>query len=92
MNVQAEISLYPLRTNDLGHVIEMFLGKLSDAGLSVQQGNMSSMVSGEVDDVFAAVGIAFKNVANDKDVVLLMKVSNACPSDDTVEGMNADVE
>jgi len=78
MNVQAEISLYPLRTNDLEHAIESFLGDLRATGLPVQPGDMSSMVSGDVDAVFSAVGAAFKTVAKDGRAVLVIKVSNAC--------------
>jgi len=90
MTVQAEISLYPLRTNNLRHAIEEFLGELKAAGLTVTPGNMSSTVSGEADAVFPAVGTAFKTAAENHPVVLVMKVSNACPSGDTTEGMNAD--
>lgn len=91
MNVQAEISLYPLRTNNLGHAIEEFLGELKAAGLTVTPGNMSSTVSGEAGAVFPAVGTAFKAAAESGQVVLVMKVSNACPPGDTMEGINADV-
>jgi len=91
MNVQAEISLYPLRTGELGQSIDSFLGDLEAAGLTVQPGKMSSTVSGDVDAVFSTIRTAFKAVAEDGQVVLVMKVSNACPSGNTVEGMNADV-
>ena len=91
MNVQAEISLYPLRTSDLGHAIESFLGKLKAADLAVQSGTMSSTVAGDVDAIFLTVGAAFKAAAEHVQVVLVMKVSNACPSGDTVKGMNVDV-
>ena len=91
MNVQAEISLYPLRTNDLGHAIEEFLGEPTTAGLTVQPGNMSSTVAGDVDTVFLSVCRAFKTAAANGPVVLVMKVSNACPSGDAAKGMNADV-
>lgn len=91
MNVQAEMSLYPLRTKDLGHAIESLLGELEAASLAVQPGNMSSTVAGDVDAVFSTTGAAFKAAAENGQVVLVMKVSNACPSGDTVEGMNADV-
>lgn len=80
MNVQAEVSLYPLRTSDLGGAIDQFLGKLKAAGLTVQPGNMSSMMTGDADSVFAAVGTAFQAAAADAPVVLVMKVSNACPT------------
>ena len=91
MNVQAEISLYPLRTDDPGHAIGMFLGKLNAAGLRLQPGKMSSIVAGDADVVFSTVGRAFKAAVENGQAVLVMKVSNACPSGDTVEGMSADV-
>ena len=90
MNVQAEVSLYALRTSDLGQAIESFLGELKGAGLTVQPGNMSSTVAGDVDAVFSSVGAAFKAVAENGQVVLVMKVSNACPSYNPSEGNTAD--
>jgi len=93
MNVQAEISLYPLRTDDLGHAIGRFLGALNVAGLTVLSGDMSSTVSGDVNAVFSTMGAAFAAAAEDSQVVLVMKLSNACPavrtalvSDDPLEG------
>ena len=82
MNVQAEISLYPLRTRDPGHAIEEFLGQVKAAGVTVSPGNMSSMISGDVDAVFSTVGKALKAAARNDSVVLVMKVSNSCPSSD----------
>ena len=79
MNVQAEISLYPLRTDDMGHAIGRFLGALNAAGLKVEPGSMSSTVSGDVNAVFSSMGAAFAAAAEEGQVVLVMKVSNACP-------------
>ena len=80
MNVQTEISLYPLRTAELGEAINRFLGNLEDAGLTVDQGSMGSTLAGDCDAVFSAVGAAFRTVADDSQVVLVMKISNACPA------------
>lgn len=91
MNVQAEVSLYPLRTSELGEAIEGFLGDLKDARLTVRKGNMSSTLAGDVDEVFAALGRAFKVVASRGQVVLVLTVSNACPSCGPAQGNNADV-
>ena len=90
MNVQAEISLYPLRTKDLGRAVGSFLRELKAAGLTVQPGNMSSVVAGEAGAIFSAVAAAFKAAVENGQVVLVMKVSNACPPGDTTEGRNAD--
>jgi len=80
MNVQAEVSLYPLQTQEIGEVIDSFVGDLERAGLTVRKGNMSTTLSGDVGAVFGAVGRAFTTVADSGQVVLVLKVSNACPS------------
>ena len=40
---------------------------------------MSSHISGECKDLFHALGIAFEDVAQGCEMVLTVKVSNACP-------------
>jgi len=91
MNVQAEISLYPLQTQEIGKAIDGFVNHLERTGLTVHKGNMSTTLSGDVAAVFAAVGKAFTIVADSGQVVLVLKVSNACPSDGAMEGENTDV-
>ena len=91
MNVQAEVSLYPLRTRHIGEAIERFVGELERTDLSVCKANMSTTLSGDVSAVFAALGEAFRTVAEDSQVVLILKASNACPLDGKVEGKMTDV-
>ncbi len=91
MNIQAEISLYPLRVRNLGPAIERVLDTLKAAGVSVRPGTMSSIVAGDADVVFPAVAAAFQAAAEDHQIVLVMKVSNACPSADTLEGNSTHV-
>jgi len=79
MIVQAEVSLYPLRTPSLAGPIAVFLERLRHAGLEIEAGPMSSRVVGEGDQVFTALADAFDHVATDHHVVLSVKVSNACP-------------
>ena len=79
MKVQAEVSLYPLRTPRLTEPIEQFLQYLRQAKLDVDVGPMSTNISGQVTDLFCALGEAFENVAKADQVVLVLKVSNACP-------------
>jgi len=78
MNVQAEVSLYPLRAT-LTEPIESFLRRVREHGLEVTTGTMSSRVAGECKHLFAALGEAFEDAAGGGDVVLVVKVSNACP-------------
>jgi len=78
MNVEAEVSMYPLRNSDLSKPIGRFLERLEQAGLNLELGSMSSHVVGECADLFRALGDAFEKGAEEGDVVLVMKVSNAC--------------
>ena len=80
MKVQAEVSLYPLRTATLTGPIDDFVEHLRRAGLNVEIGPMGSRINGECKDLFRALGEAFEDAAGDGDAVLTVKVSNACPS------------
>lgn len=79
MNVQAEVSLYPLRTATLTAPVERFLEPLRRSGVRVEIGPMSSRLAGECGDVFRALGEAFEAAARQSDVVATVKVTNACP-------------
>ena len=79
MKIQAEVSLYPLRTQDLSQPIEAFCQVLQNAGLEVRSGAMSTRISGQADEVFTALQRAFAAVARDYQVVLTVRLSNACP-------------
>lgn len=79
MTIQAEVSLYPLRTLRIGLVFDLFLESLCKHKISMEPGSMSSRISGEASEVFAALYAALM-VAMEKDqIVLIVKASNACP-------------
>lgn len=79
MNIQAEISLYPLRQPNLTELIDRFLQHLHLRKLEVETGTMSSHISGECKVIFSSLAIAFEEVADEGEIVLIVKVSNACP-------------
>ena len=79
MKVQAEVSLYPLRTTMLTESIDRFLDHVRRDGVSVETGAMSSRISGECRDLLNALSGAFEEACRHDDVVLTIKVSNACP-------------
>lgn len=79
MRVQAEVSLYPLRTGKLSEPISAFCRSLDQEGLSIESGPMSTRISGECGDIFTALQRAFSETAQDYQTVLLVKMSNACP-------------
>jgi uncharacterized protein YqgV (UPF0045/DUF77 family) len=79
MKVQAEVSLYPLCQNDLNGPIEQFVESLKNGNLRVKTGSMSSLISGEELIVFQSLQKAFEQAAQKYEVVLAVKISNACP-------------
>ncbi len=80
MNVQAEVSFYPLRTERIGAAINKFVDTLEQEDVEVSIGPMSTRLKGEADKVFEAVRQAFAQVAEEYPSVLVLKLSNSCPT------------
>ncbi|HUT61370.1 MAG TPA: YkoF family thiamine/hydroxymethylpyrimidine-binding protein [Phycisphaerae bacterium] len=79
MNVQAEVSLYPLRDLGLSEPINRFCQALQKCGLGIETGRMSTSLAGELGQVFDGLKSAMAEIGQDHEVVLVVKVSNACP-------------
>lgn len=79
MLISAQISVYPLRQDHLSPAIRVVQKALEDRGLQPQVGPMSTLVTGKVEDLFAALQEAFSQAATTGHVVMTMTVSNACP-------------
>ena len=79
MNVQAEVSLYPLRSRSMSQPIRRFCEALAKRGLRIETSGMSSSLAGELTQVFDGLKSALEEVGQDHEVVLVVKVSNACP-------------
>ena len=79
MKVQAEISLYPLRENELTRPIQQFIGLLENNKLKVKSGPMSTLVIGEEAVVFEKLQKAFRQLAEKYQIVMTAKISNTCP-------------
>jgi len=79
MNIQAEVSVYPLRTDAVGTVVEDFVACLRRAGLEAETGTMSTRITGELPELFLALAEAFARTAEQQEAVLVVKASNACP-------------
>ena len=79
MKVQAEVSLYPLRQNELTKPIQQFIQALENDKLKVELGPMGSLVTGDSQVVFESLRKAFEQLAQRYEIVLTAKISNACP-------------
>jgi uncharacterized protein YqgV (UPF0045/DUF77 family) len=71
--------MYPLRVTDLSRPIDEFRRTLEAKGLEVQMGPMSSSVAAESKELFNALQEAFERLAEEYQVVMISKISNACP-------------
>jgi uncharacterized protein YqgV (UPF0045/DUF77 family) len=76
MEIQAEVSLYPMGEKDVLPAILDLIRRLEAAGLRVEPGPLSTLVSGECGAVFAALGEAYAAVAEGGRRVLVVKVVN----------------
>jgi uncharacterized protein YqgV (UPF0045/DUF77 family) len=79
MIASAQVSLYPLRQQRLTPAIDAVRTTLEARGLAPRVGPMSTQITGESADIFAALAEAFTMAAAAGDVVMTITVSNACP-------------
>jgi uncharacterized protein YqgV (UPF0045/DUF77 family) len=81
MVASAQIAIYPLRQARLSPAVQAVGDALVSAGLHPAVGPMSTLVTGEVERLFAALHAAFVRAAPQGPVVLTITLSNACPVD-----------
>jgi uncharacterized protein YqgV (UPF0045/DUF77 family) len=77
--VSAQVSVYPLRQEQLSPAITKVLDIFQEHGLDTNSGSMSTIISGSSETVFAALQAAFQSVAGQGQVVMVVTFSNACP-------------
>ena len=81
MDVSAQISVYPLRRQHLTPAVDAVRLALESGGLEPEVGPMSTVVSGDPDQIFAALREAFDRAAATGPVAMVLTLSNACPVD-----------
>ena len=77
--ITAQVSLYPLRQDDLSPSIDAVVNALDREGVESQTGAMSTLVWGDDEKVFPALLDAFRQAAGIGQTVMTITVSNACP-------------
>ena len=88
MRASAQISVYPLRQEKLSPAIDAVRQALASEGIDVQVGPMSTLATGDVSRLFAALKRGFEAAASAAEVVMTVTVSNACPvGEQNVRGM-----
>ncbi len=79
MQISAQISLYPLKQPSISPTIEEAWKILEEGKLDLKKGQMSSVVSGEAEEVFRAIKEVFLKSAGLGPVSMVVTFSNACP-------------
>ena len=77
--ITAQVSLYPLRQVSIGPAIREAMRVFRQYGLETRIGEMSTLVWGKEEEVFAALQDAFHRAAERGDAVMMVTLSNACP-------------
>ena len=77
--ITAQVSLYPLRQVSIGPSIREALRVFREHGLETRMAEMSTLVWGEEQVIFAALHEAFQQAAAQGDAVMVITLSNACP-------------
>ncbi len=77
--ISAQVSIYPLRRLSIGPPIRQAVRIFREHGVHVRVGEMSTLVWGEEQALFAALQAAFQQTAETGDTVMTVTLSNACP-------------
>ena len=78
MNVELEVSLYPLTEEFLEHPVQDFVEVLEQHGCNVSHTPLSSIVTGESRNVFEALRVGYEQASEKSGCVLIVKACNAC--------------
>ena len=79
-SISAQVSLYPLGQEILSPAIDAALRIFRAHVSHVDPGSMSTLISGDVAAVFAALQAAFQEAAGQEHIVMVVTFSNACPA------------
>ena len=79
MTILAQVSLYPLRQAELSPAIESAWQVFEKYQLLYEKGGMSTLLQGELEQVFQALKEALEKAIEFGDVSMVVTISNACP-------------
>jgi uncharacterized protein YqgV (UPF0045/DUF77 family) len=90
--VGCQLSVYPLRQDDIGVPIREAIKAVRAKGCSVRVGNLSTLMTGSEDQVFAALRAAFRAAQRHGSAVVIATLTAGMPSDELVGEIQDDVE
>jgi uncharacterized protein YqgV (UPF0045/DUF77 family) len=87
-----QFSVYPLRQAEIGVSIEAAIQAVRAEGCAVRVGNLSTLVSGSEDQVFAALRAAFRAAQHHGPAVMAITLAAGMPTDELVGEIQRDVD
>ncbi|OFW57463.1 MAG: hypothetical protein A2133_06535 [Actinobacteria bacterium RBG_16_64_13] len=79
-----QFSIYPLRQDDIGPAIRAAIGAVHDEGCSVRVQNLSTLIAGNEDQVFAALRAAYRAAQRTGPAVMVATFAAGMPTDELV--------
>jgi len=83
--IAAQVSLYPLRQEQLGPAITEAIAAFRRHEVTVWEGAMSTVIAGEPDPVWDALCEAFAGATARGEAVMVVTLSNGCPIPTTTD-------
>ncbi len=77
--IAAQVSLYPLRQEQLGPAITEAVATFRRHDVTVWEGAMSTVIAGEPDQVWTALREAFTGATARGEALMVVTLSNGCP-------------
>ncbi len=90
--VGCQFSVYPLRQEDIDAPVQEAIHVAGAEGCSVRVGNLSTLISGSEDQVFAALRAAFRAAQRHGPAVLSATLAAGIPSDGLVDQIQTSVD
>ncbi len=82
--VGCQFSVYPLRQEDIDSPVQAAIRAASDSGCTVRVANLSTLLSGSEDQVFAALRAAFRAAQRLGPAVVTATLAAGMPTDELV--------
>ncbi|MCE5254647.1 MAG: Ykof family thiamine-binding protein [Actinomycetia bacterium] len=90
--VGCQFSVYPLRQAEIGGPIEAAVQAARREGCTVRVGNLSTLMSGSEDQVFAALRAAFRAAQRQGPAVMTATLAAGMPTDELVGRIQQEIE
>lgn len=87
-----QFSVYPLRQTDVDTPVQASIHAARVAGCSVRVGNLSTLLWGSEDVVFAALRAAFRAAQQHGPAVMTATLAAGMPTDELVGAIQSDVD